>query len=181
MKSITDLKLKIVTKIIREELDLTGSTIMPPIRDKTQKTGFFDLDTSDPIDHRHPVFRPYYTDFLLLRPVMTSYGHRPSSGSRTFVPATMKFRLKHGEIMKTDLEKKKTGFGLPVSVLAKLLRVPKQPKLENSSSESFYAETSQNPSIDDYDRLGHTKNGMNYGKNGNIGNGIFSQTGAGDW
>jgi hypothetical protein len=180
MKSTSDLKLKIVNKIIRKELDLRTFTIMPPIRDKTRKTCCSDFDTSNPIDHRHPVFRPYYTDFLL-RPVMTSYGHRPSSGSRTFVPATMKIRLKHGELVKTDLEQKKTGFGLPVSVLAKLLRVPKQPKSANSSTDSFCTEISQNPSRDDEDKLGNTGSSRKYENSEYFGNRNVPKTGTGDW
>lgn len=177
MKNTTDLKLKIVNKILRKELDSTTYTVMPPILEKTRKTGFSDFNIPEPIDHRHPVFRPYYTDFLL-RPVMTSYGHRPSSGSRTFVPATMKIRLKHGELIKTDLEKKKTGFGLPVSVLAKLLRVPKQPKSLNSSGDSFYTETSPNSLSDDEDKIG---NNRNYGNHEINGNGYSSHAGTGDW
>ena len=55
-----------------------------------------------------------------MKPVVCSFGHRPKSASRTFLPATMKFRLKHGEVVKSETVQ--TGFGLPVAVLAKVLK-----------------------------------------------------------
>jgi hypothetical protein len=93
----------------------------------------------------------------------------------------MKIRLKHGELVKTDLEQKKTGFGLPVSVLAKLLRVPKQPKSANSSTDSFYTEISQNPSRDDEDKLGNTGSSRKYENSEYSGNRNVPKTGTGDW
>ena len=58
------------------------------------------------------------------KPVMVSFGHRPRSASRTFHPATMKFRLRHGELAMVG-GKDTYGFGLPVSILEKILHAPK--------------------------------------------------------
>lgn len=180
MKNTTEVQSKILNKILQNELNLTASTTVPPILEKTRNTGFCDFDTSGVVNRRHPVFRPYYTD-THLRPIMTSDGHSSFSGSRTSIPRQKESRIKNGEITRSDSKKKKTGFGLPVSVLAKLLRVPKEPKSVNSSSGSFHTETSQNPLSDLDDKLGNKGNTVKWKNDGNIGNGISFQTGSLDW
>jgi hypothetical protein len=70
---------------------------------------------------------------------MTSFGHRPSSASRTFHPATMKVRLRHGEIAKSDKKAVTTGFGLPVAILSKLLHAPKLPPVEGAGDSDALA------------------------------------------
>ena len=71
----------------------------------------------------NPKVRPYVKE-AKMKPVLCSFGHRPRSASRTFHPATMKFRLKHGEIAKAE-DPNTTGFGLPVHVLGKILKSDK--------------------------------------------------------
>jgi hypothetical protein len=83
----------------------------------------------------------------MLKPVICSFGHRPSSASRTFHPATMKLRLKHGEIIKTTMSAtssqslpnskapSQTGCGLSVAVLSKLLYAPKLYHTDEGASE----------------------------------------------
>jgi hypothetical protein len=104
----------------------------------------------------HPRLKVYAKE-ARLKPIICSFGHRPSSASRTFHPATMRLKLKHGEIIKTHTQSSsssaaaadgtkqqthtnahsqgntnntskhaaKTGFGLSVNVLSKLLYAPK--------------------------------------------------------
>ena len=55
---------------------------------------------------------------------MCSFGHRPKSASRTFYPATMKVRLEHGEVAPVQAGGK-TGVGLSVATLGKLLHAPR--------------------------------------------------------
>lgn len=57
-------------------------------------------------------------------PIMCSFGHRPKSASRTFHPGTMKIRLKKSEVAE-PAPIGRNGFGLPPSVLSKLLHAPK--------------------------------------------------------
>ncbi len=57
-------------------------------------------------------------------PTMSSFGHRPTSASRTFHPATMKVLLKKGEIAKPNANGS-NGFGLTPSILSKILQTPK--------------------------------------------------------
>ena len=113
-------KANVLNKIVREASGVHNYTIVAPIRmaDNTkQKQEILEPETN-------PRVRPYAQE-AKFKPVLCSFGHRPKSASRTFHPATMKFRLKHGEIARGGDNVHKTGFGLPVSVLKQVLKAPK--------------------------------------------------------
>ena len=69
----------------------------------------------------HPLMAPYAAE-AKSKPFIVSFGHRPRSASRMFHAATMRMKLRHQEVAKHT---GKSGFGLPVAVLAKVLRAPK--------------------------------------------------------
>ena len=117
------MKAKIISKIVREESGEHTYTIIPPIEMVPRKIWGDPIETTNEM---HPLFRPYF-QAAVLKPTMTSFGHRPKSASRIFNPATMKIRLKHDEIVKTNSKNQKTSFGIPVTTLAKLLHTPKLP------------------------------------------------------
>lgn len=123
------MKAKVINKIVREGSGMYNYTLVPPLpgdEDRFEKNGKNDKENFDP--HAHPTLRPYALESNL-KPVVASFGHRPKSASRVFHPSTMKIRLKHGEII--DNYENKTGFGLPVSVLARLLHAPRLPHNED--------------------------------------------------
>lgn len=112
-------KANVLNKIVREASGVHNYTIVAPVKTHKSKQTFEKLEPET-----NPRVRPYAQE-AKLKPVLCSFGHRPRSASRTFHPATMKFRLRHGEIAHGGDNVLKTGFGLPVSVLAQVLHAPK--------------------------------------------------------
>lgn len=113
-------KAHVVNKIVREASGVYNYALVPPPRQKDPQK----KPTEDKIDPElHPRLKPYASE-AKLKPVVCSFGHRPRSASRTFHPATMKFRLRHNEVANSG-SNTQTGFGLPVAVLAKVLNAPK--------------------------------------------------------
>lgn len=98
---------------------------MPPPKRKgdPEIPEVYDADT-------HPLTKPY-RDAAKMNPSVCSFGHRPSSASRTFHPSTMAVRLKKGQIVKPG-ENGKSGFGLTPANLAKVIKAPKYVSLEDS-------------------------------------------------
>lgn len=111
-------KANVLNKIVREASGVHNYTIVAPPRELAPLTKA-DLENKDP--ETNPKMKAYAMESKQ-KPTVCSFGHRPSSASRTFHPATMKFRLKHGEIAG---DVKKTGFGLPVAVLKQVIKAPK--------------------------------------------------------
>jgi hypothetical protein len=112
------MKANVLNKIVREASGVHNYTIIAPPRmagDKMKK------ETLDP--ETNPFVKPYAKESKQ-KPVLVSYGHRPRSASRTFHPATMRMRLRHGEILPTKTDGT-TTVGLSVAVLTKVLRAPK--------------------------------------------------------
>ncbi len=111
-------KANVLNKIVREASGVYNYTIVAPPRELVplQKS---DVENLDP--ESNPRMKSYANESKQ-KPVLCSFGHRPSSASRTFHPATMKFRLKHGEIA---ADSNKTGFGLSVAILSQILHAPK--------------------------------------------------------
>ena len=126
------MKAKAVNKIVREASGIHNYALVPPITHKTREKLAPDPET-------HPLTKPY-REQMQRAPIMCSFGHRPSSASRTYHPATMKFRLRHGEIAPSKAGGR-SGVGLAPAVLAKLLHAPKlehpSEALEGSSVDSF--------------------------------------------
>jgi len=110
-------KAAVLNKIVREASGVNTYVITAPPRSLEDKPE----DISDPDTNPH--FKAYAKE-TKKKPIIMSFGHRPRSASRTFNPATMRFRMRHGEMVKTDSEGQ-YGFGLPVGVLAKILKAPK--------------------------------------------------------
>jgi len=126
------IKANVLNKIVREASGIHTYAIIPPPREKMDgEKKSFDID---PDPETNPAMRPYAME-AKMKPVLCSFGHRPRSASRTFHPATMKFRLKHGEIA-SNLDSNKTGVGLPVATLAKVLKAPKILSTEDMLDES---------------------------------------------
>lgn len=113
-------KANILNKIVREASGVHDYTIVPPPRQVSLKKKKHEMLEPE----LNPKVRPYAKE-AKMKPTVCSFGHRPSSASRTFHPATMKFRLKHGEIASAGDNPTKTGFGLPVSVLKQVLYAPR--------------------------------------------------------
>jgi hypothetical protein len=78
------MKAKVINKIVREESGMHTYTLVPPLPGDDSRS-----HERETIDVSHPTFRPYAMESSL-KPVMSSFGHRPKSASRTFNPATMK-------------------------------------------------------------------------------------------
>jgi hypothetical protein len=117
------MKANVVNKVVREATGIHNYTIVPPPKSKHT------LSENDKVEpETNPRVRAYANE-AKLKPVVCSFGHRPSSASRTFHPSTMKFRLKPGEILPTT-SSGKTGIGLPVAILKKVLHAPKIASLE---------------------------------------------------
>lgn len=131
-------KVKALNKFVREASGVYNYTLVPPPRKKDDPANaeVWDPDT-------HPLTKPY-REAGKLNPSMCSFGHRPSSASRTFHPATMKFRLKKGEIVKPG-QNGKTGCGLTPANLAKIISAPKYVSL----AESLELGSSKSQPLDD--------------------------------
>lgn len=135
-------KAHVVNKIVREASGVYNYAIVPPPRQKD--TSIVDKDQKvDP--ELHPRLKPYASE-AKMKPIICSFGHRPSSASRTFHPATMKFRLKHSEVAKSGSETQ-TGFGLPVAVLAKVLKAPPI-RPPSAQQDIFVDDTISEPTLD---------------------------------
>ena len=116
------MKARVLNKIIREESGQHTYTLVPPVPQKGVRA------IIEPVDpETHPLFRPYALE-AHQKPVNMSFGHRPSSASRTFNPATMKVRLRHGAVAKQEKPVHASGFGIPVSLLTKVLHAPDLPR-----------------------------------------------------
>ena len=129
------IKANVLNKIVREASGIHTYTMVPPPRAADPSIHQHTVEKLDP--ETNPHFRAYAKE-AKQKPVLVSFGHRPKSASRTFHPSTMKFRLKHGELIPTD--SKRTTIGLPVDILDKVLHAPKiispfeAAKLEESKS-----------------------------------------------
>lgn len=143
-------KAHVVNKIVREASGVYNYALVPPPRQK-----FDDEEEVQKIDPElHPKLKPYASE-AKMKPIICSFGHRPKSASRTFHPATMKFRLRHSEIAKIT-SNTQTGFGLPVAVLAKVLHAPQiRPP---SAAENFVDDTISEPTLGSY----HNRNAIEY-------------------
>lgn len=114
------IKANVVNKVVREASGIHNYTIIPPPRLEEDRQLF----RKEPLEpETNPSVRAYAQESKL-KPVMCSFGHRPRSASRTFHPATMRFRLKHGQIL-PSVTGGRTGVGLPVAVLKQVLHAPK--------------------------------------------------------
>jgi len=122
------MKAKVLNKIVREESGQHTYTLVPPLAEAGHQQGA--EAAVDPMTH--PLFRPYALE-MKQKPVVQSFGHRPSSASRTFNPATMKVRLRHGSVAKQEKPAHATGFGIPVAVLTKVLKAPELSRNEGPS------------------------------------------------
>jgi hypothetical protein len=116
-------KANVLNKIVREASGVHNYTLIAPPRSK-QIGGAETIEKLDP--ECNPKVKAYANE-TKFKPVICSFGHRPRSASRTFHPATMKFRLRHGEIVKKE-DEAKTGFGLSVAVLNQVLHAPRVPR-----------------------------------------------------
>jgi hypothetical protein len=124
------IKANVVNKFVREASGIHTYTLVPPPRRKGEVI---------PID-ADPETNPFvktYAKETKKKPVIVSFGHRPSSASRTFNPGTMKIRMKHNEFAKAPKEGK-FEFGLSVGILGKLLNAPKidAPGAHNGNSSN---------------------------------------------
>jgi hypothetical protein len=139
------MKANVLNKIVRESSGIHNYTIVPPPRTKNTKSGSTDEGGEEELldPETNPYVKPYAKE-AKSKPIICSFGHRPRSASRTFHPATMKFRLKHGEILPTT-DSKKTNVGLPVAVLAKVLHAP------HISDNPFEIEDDNNEEIEESD------------------------------
>lgn len=111
-------KANVLNKIVREASGVYNYTIVAPPKAKSGPDA--GEEKIDP--ETHPLMAPYAKE-AKSKPIIVSFGHRPRSASRTFHPASMRFKLKHSEVVKTRGEQ--SGFGLPVAVLSKVLIAPK--------------------------------------------------------
>ena len=112
------IKAKVLNKIVREASGIHNYAMVPP---PIQVTGP-DLEVDDDPDSNTYVHA--YAKESKQRPIICSFGHRPKSASRTFNPATMKTRLRHGEVVKVS-SPNKSGFGLPLTVLKRVMKAPR--------------------------------------------------------
>jgi hypothetical protein len=114
------IKANVINKVVREASGVHNYTIIAPPRAKASEGNpSADEDIMDA--ETHPLMAPYARE-AKSKPVVVSFGHRPRSASRMFHAATMRMKLRHQEVAKHT---GKSGFGLPVAVLAKVLRAPK--------------------------------------------------------
>jgi hypothetical protein len=135
-------KANVLNKIVREASGIHNYTIVAPVRTTTTKKTYEKLEPET-----NPRVRPYAKE-AKMKPILCSFGHRPRSASRTFHPATMRFRLKHSEIAHGGDNVYKTGFGLPVSVLAQVLKAP---RIYHGDASLFG--TGDSASLEDQDSL----------------------------
>jgi len=110
------LKANVVNKFVREASGIHTYALIPPPRLKGET---IPMD-ADP--ETNPFVKTYAKE-TKKKPHMVSFGHRPSSASRTFNPGTMKIRMKHNELARAPAEGK-FEFGLSVGILGKLLKAP---------------------------------------------------------
>jgi hypothetical protein len=77
-------KAKVLNKFVRDASGIHAYAMVPPPRVKDLSFGneVFDPET-------HPLVKPYRLESQR-KPIMCSFGHRPTSASRTFFPGTMK-------------------------------------------------------------------------------------------
>eukprot|EP01031_Cornospumella_fuschlensis_P041218 gene41218-50305_t len=112
------MKANVLNKFVREASGVHNYTIVAPPKQVTN-----DSMTKEILDpETNPRVRSYAVESKQ-KPVLCSFGHRPSSASRTFHPATMKLKLKHGAIVPA-LEPHRTTVGLSVAVLKKVISAP---------------------------------------------------------
>eukprot|EP00981_Chlorochromonas_danica_P003646 scaffold681_cov173-Ochromonas_danica.AAC.9 len=113
------MKANAVNKFVREATGIHNYTIVPPPRAITDD----DPSVKEILDpETNPRVRSYAAE-AKIKPVLCSFGHRPSSASRTFHPATMKFRLPHGAIV-PQVDPRRSSVGMPVAVLKKVIKAP---------------------------------------------------------
>ena len=136
------MKAKVLNKIVREESGQHTYTLMPPMVRPGMK------EVEEPVDpETHPLFRPYAAE-AHQKPVVRSFGHRPSSASRTFNPATMKVRLRHGSVARQEKPAHATGYGIPVAVLTKVLNAPALPRFGDTYDTLLPPSTAPGPLTD---------------------------------
>ena len=121
------IKANVVNKFVREASGIHTYALVAPVRLKGERIPI------DPDPETNPFVKTYAKE-TKKKPHIVSFGHRPSSASRTFNPGTMKIRMKHNEVAKAPVEGK-FEFGLPVGILGKLLHAPKifQPEKEEAN------------------------------------------------
>lgn len=112
------MKANALNKFVREASGIHNYTIVAPPRAICNDLGV--TEVLDP--ETNPRVRSYAAE-AKLKPVLCSFGHRPSSASRTFHPASMKFRLPHGGIV-PKMDARRSSVGLPVAVLKKVIHAP---------------------------------------------------------
>lgn len=122
-------KAHVLNKVVREASGMHAYTIIPPPK---AVTGEDKVEKLEPETNAR--VRPYLKE-AKMKPVLCSFGHRPRSASRTFHPATMRFRLRHSQIVKAD-DPNRTGVGLPVTVLSKVLRAPMLSHVQDMMEDS---------------------------------------------
>jgi hypothetical protein len=140
-----------VNKIVREASgELHYAIVAPPRKPNEVVIEEMDPDT-------HPLMKPYAKESNK-KPIMSSFGHRPTSASRTFHPATMNVRLKHSEVAKAHPNQDKTGFGIPVAVLSKILHAPRIPKslFEDAEEQTQVTKNTLDPHCLFSDPIGET-------------------------
>lgn len=116
--SAAAVKAKFVNKFVREASGVHNYAVIPQARassDSAKPKVAFDPET-------HPLMKPYRQESNK-KPIMCSFGHRPTSASRVFNPATMRVRMRHGETASAG-SPGKCGFGLSVAVLSQILHAP---------------------------------------------------------
>ena len=150
-------KAKVLNKIVREASGVFDYALVPPIqkKKKPKKQG----EPGSPI--LDPDMNPYvdvYKKESQQKPKVVNYGHRPRSANRVFHPGTMKFHLKHGQIVHPRKEGK-SGFGLSVVQLQQVLSSGRLPrpgeeleddggKLNSSNLQQSQHNLSQTSAID---------------------------------
>lgn len=168
------IKANVVNKVVREASGIHNYTIVPPPRLDDARS----LAGKEPLEpETNPLVRAYAQE-AKSKPIVCSFGHRPKSASRTFHPATMKFRLKHGQIL-PSVKDGKTGVGLPVAVLKKVLHAP---KIQQNFADVIGSEVdipTSAPSSSQGQRMHHTISAPGLiqsqpnGSSGNLRNNLF--------
>lgn len=122
-------KANVINKIVREVSGVHNYTIVPPPKAKYSLESEKDLVKKEFMDPSTNPRVKVYANEAKLKPKVCSFGHRPRSASRTFHPSTMKFKLRHGEVVSANPSDGSNGnksrVGLPVAVLAKVLKAPR--------------------------------------------------------
>jgi len=89
-------KASVLNKIVREASGVFNYALVPPIRRKEETENSIVIEKIDP--DTCPLVEPYRKESSS-KPVIVTFGHRPSSASLTFCPGTMRVRLRHGQIV----------------------------------------------------------------------------------